>query len=75
MSCHQTIPNGNLAVDLLTHMKEVANIKIDKEKHNSILHKLLLVGAWTQITAIASIPLIIGYFIWRRRKKNRRYYY
>ncbi len=77
MACHQTIPKGDYAVDLLSHLKEISNTQIDKEKHNQILHKLLLIGAWTQVLGAGLLALLIVIlFIWyRKRKKRDRYYY
>jgi len=76
MSCHQTIPKGSLAVDLLTHIKDVAGITIDKEKHNNLLHKLLMMGAWLQIGGVSAVlTTIVSAIFWYRRKKKKRYYY
>jgi hypothetical protein len=72
MSCHQEIPDKDLAVSLLYHIKEVSDIKIDKEKHNSILHKLVLIGAWGQVLGIfALIGAVfgVGYLIIKRKRK------
>lgn len=68
LSCHQEIPSQDLAVSLLTHIKEVSGIKIDKEKHNSILHKLVLLGAWTQVGGVAVVGIGLLYILFRRRK-------
>ena len=75
MSCHQTIPNGDLAVSLLTHIKEKADIQINKEKHDSILHKLLLIGAWVQVGGIVLILAIVITVIWKIKNRNKKKYY
>lgn len=70
ISCHQEIPKQNLAVSLLTHIKETTGINIDKEKHNSILHKLLLIGAWAQIGGFILVIASIGGVIYLFRKRK-----
>jgi len=71
LSCHQEIPNKDLAVSLLTHIKEVSGIEIDKKTHESILHKLLLIGAWGQVLGGLGLFILIGgVFIWWKRKKS-----
>ncbi|WP_297454141.1 multiheme c-type cytochrome [Persephonella sp.] len=73
LSCHQTMPNKDLAVSLMVHVKEYAGIKIDREKHNSILHKLVLLGAWVQVLGVAGgVSLLIGGIFWYKRRKNKR---
>ncbi|NPA52746.1 MAG: cytochrome C [Aquificae bacterium] len=68
LSCHQEIPEQDLAINLLNHIKEVSNIKIDKDKHNNILHKLVLIGAWSQLL-IAFLILVGIVFIIKKLKK------
>ncbi len=70
LSCHKSIPNGNLAVSAMTHVANMAGVKIDKKMHGDILNKLLNIGAWLQVL----LPLIIGGLIlwfWIRRGKNK----
>ena len=70
LSCHQDIPNGNLAISAMAHAAQMAGVEIDKNMHNNILNKILNLGAWIQIL----LPLIVGiiitwlFFRWRRRK-------
>lgn len=70
LSCHKDIPSGNLAVSALTHAKEMAGIKIDREMHGDILNKLLNLGAWVQVGG----ALIFGAlaFWWFMRKRARK---
>ncbi len=73
LSCHQTMPNKDLAVSLMVHVKEYAGIKIDRKKHNSILHKLVLLGAWVQVLGVAGgVFLLIGGIFWYKRRKSKR---
>ncbi len=71
LSCHQEIPDKDLAVSLLTHVKQVANIKIDREKHNDILHKLVLIGAWTQVLGVVLVIGAVGTGLWIYKKKKK----
>jgi hypothetical protein len=70
LSCHKSIPKGNLAVSAITHAAQMAGVEVDKKRHSDILSKLLNIGAWVQLL----IPLLIGgitVWLWlRRRKKN-----
>ncbi|NPA12541.1 MAG: cytochrome c3 family protein [Aquificae bacterium] len=75
ISCHQTIPEGDLAVSLLTHIAEKTNIKIDNQTHSSLLNKLLLIGAWGQVVGAVLVVSLVGYiYIKRRRAKRDRWY-
>lgn len=67
LSCHQSIPDKDPAVSLMVHVANVANIEIDNEMHQGILHKLLLVGAWSQILGGLIAGLAIAFFIQRFR--------
>jgi hypothetical protein len=75
MSCHQTVPDQSIAIDLLSHVAEYGDVEIDKEEHNSILHKSIRLSAWAQVI----IALVVGLFgfgmirkYWIRRKLNRK---
>lgn len=71
ISCHEDIPNGNLAVSFMAHMAEMAEIDIDNTVHYDILNKLLNVGAWFQILSgfFVGILIMMGiYFIFFKKK-------
>ena len=71
LSCHQEIPEQDLAVSLLTHIREKTGIKIDNQMHNNILHKLVLMGAWGQVLGvIAFILAILTAFLWYRKRNE-----
>ena len=71
LSCHQSIPEGNLAVSAITHAAQMAGVKIDKKMHGDILHKLLNIGAWIQVLLPLLAGLLIGWLIWRKKQQNK----
>ncbi len=70
LNCHESIPEGNLAVSAMTHMANMAGIKIDKKEHGSILHKLLNIGAWLQVLLPIMIALLLVWFFIFRKKRR-----
>ena len=71
LSCHKDIPKGNLAVSAMTHIAEMANVQIDKKEHNSILNKILNLGAWLQVLGGIFVVWIILYVLYRIFFKKR----
>ncbi len=69
LSCHQSIPEGNLAVSAMTHAAQMAGVKIDKKMHGDILHKLLNIGAWLQVVLPIFIILFAIWLFLRYRKR------
>jgi len=67
LSCHQEMPNEDLAVSLLVHTAKYAGVKVDNEMHNMIVNKSILVSAWVQV--FGGLLVLIGLFFWWRRKK------
>ena len=67
LSCHKTIPDKDLAVSLMSHVAKYAGVNIDNSGHASILHKLVLMGAWGQVLfgllLGVGIVLIVFYFV------------
>ncbi len=80
LACHQEIPTASLAVSFLHHVAEATDqLPHQTGQHNSLVHKILLVTAWGQLTAAVLVPLggvglVCGLGIWwfRRRKRARR---
>ena len=72
LACHQSIPDKDLAVSLMSHMAKYANVKIDTKEHSSILHKTVLLSAWIQVLFGVAIILLIVFIIFRRKKKRKR---
>jgi len=70
-SCHQSIPDGNLAVSIMSHIAKVTNTKIDNKTHQNILNKTLNISAIIQVVlGILALLLIIfiGYKTVRSKK-------
>jgi hypothetical protein len=72
LSCHATIPEGNLAVSAMVHAAEMADINIDSAMHSTILSKLLLLGAWVQVLGGVIGGVILAYIFYRFRRRKRR---
>ena len=71
LSCHQDIPEGNLAVSAMTHIAEMAELDIDNKEHQSILNKILNLSAWIQILGtlfIGGVFLYIVYTVFIKKK-------
>ncbi len=68
MSCHQTVPDEDVAIDLLSHVGKYSGLEIDNETHGDILNKSVRYAAWLQV--LVPIVLLLGAFIWWRRRKR-----
>ena len=73
ISCHIGIPEGNLAVSALTHVAEMADVKIDNKMHKEIVNKTLNVTAWLQVIAGVFIGIFIVYLIYFMFFKKKPY--
>jgi hypothetical protein len=62
LACHQSIPEGNLAISAMTHISEMAELNIDNKTHQDILGKILNIGAWSQVVGVV-LALILASFI------------
>ena len=71
LSCHKDIPEGNLAVSAMTHIAQMSELKIDNKEHQSILNKILNLGAWLQVVGGGSIILLILYIVYRKFIKKK----
>ena len=68
-SCHETIPEGDMASDLMSHVAKYGNVNIDNKTHISILNKSIRISAWVQV--ISPILLLLGAFVWWRKRTKR----
>ena len=68
LSCHQSIPKGDLAISSMNHIANMAGVKIDNNMHKDILNKSIKISAWVQI----GLPMLFGALgvIWIIRRKR-----
>jgi hypothetical protein len=71
MSCHNVIPDGDLAIDLLSHAAKYQGMKIGNEAHSDILNKTIRLSAWAQI--LAPILITLGFVYWVVRRKSKKH--
>ncbi len=71
LSCHKDIPQGNLAVSAMTHIAEMAELKIDNKEHQSILNKILNLGAFFQVIGGGFVILLLLYVVYRKFIKKK----
>ncbi len=71
MSCHQEMPDKDLAVSLMVHTAKFAGVTIDNEMHKTIVHKSILLSAWVQVLGGLFLGGGIMYWYMRRRKQMR----
>lgn len=77
LACHQELPEQDLAAGLLHHVaKYTGQLPDTPKKHGSLVHKIVLIGAWAQVGGGALATLAgIGLLSWWRGKRkaaNRR---
>ncbi|WP_456322679.1 multiheme c-type cytochrome [Hydrogenimonas sp.] len=74
LSCHKTIPKGDLAVSLMHHVAEAAGVKIDNPMHKDILNKTMRIGAWVQVLGgmLGALILLYILYIIRRALRGRK---
>jgi hypothetical protein len=71
IACHKEIPANSAAINLLHNVaKYTGQIPKTADQHNSLLHKITLLAAWTQV--IAPLAVFLGGVIWFvKRRRNR----
>ncbi len=77
LSCHQELPEENLAVSFLHHVAEyVDQVPKSAEEHNDLLHKIVLFAAWGQLLGVIVGPCVALFVLimivrwWRRRREE-----
>ncbi len=75
LACHQEIPDRSLATSFLHHVAEYAGqLPKTSKKHNSLIHKILMIAAWGQVFTVAAGGLVVLLFsIWWFRIRRRRH--
>jgi len=75
LSCHSEIPRESLAVSLLHHVAEAADLlPKSAAEHESLVRKILLLSAWTQAGGgiVFGAALAVGLVWFYRRMRKRR---
>jgi len=73
LSCHQIIPDQDVAVNLMSHLAEIGGVIIDNEEHSSIINKAIRLTAWVQVLIGLLLLVFSGYIgirLYKRRKRN-----
>jgi len=68
LSCHKSIPEGDLSISAMTHIADMAGVNIDNSMHKNILNKSIKISALVQI--FLPILLLLGVVIWWRKKRR-----
>ena len=68
MSCHETVPDQDIAIDLLSHVAKYGGVEIDTEEHQSILNKSVRLSAWAQILIVLCVIGGLLFFWFLKRK-------
>jgi hypothetical protein len=69
-ACHQSIPEGDLAISAMSHISMMAALQIDKEDHNEILNKTVRISAWVQV-GVPVLLILLLLLVWWFRRKSR----
>lgn len=71
LSCHQTVPDEDIAINLMSHVAEFGGSEIDNEAHSAILNKSIRWSAWIQVLlGLGFLGLLVWLFLRVRRGKN-----
>jgi hypothetical protein len=74
VACHQEIPDGSAAIDLLHHVAEATGqLPRSGDEHAVLVHKVVLTAAWAQVGAggLALVAGVVALAWWRRRRHRR----
>jgi len=67
-SCHQSIPDGDLAISSMNHIANMAGLEIDNDMHKDIVHKTVKISAWVQVgLPVLFVFTVLAWLLWRRR--------
>lgn len=73
LSCHETIPNGNLAVSTISHMTQMLNVEADENKHAAVLERILQMSAWFGVILLVLVIVMLIYGIYMLFVKKNQY--
>lgn len=71
LSCHQTVPDNDIAVDLMSHVAQYSNTNIDNKVHSRILNKSIRVTSWAQLILFLIASFGIAYLVYRLIRKRK----
>jgi len=71
MSCHESVPDQSIAINLLSHVAEYGGVEIDNKKHQSILKKSIHLSAWFQVLLVILGGLLLLFLVRRFLKKRK----
>lgn len=72
LACHEQIPSGDVAIDLLSHVKEVTDLReIDTGEHNDLIGKSNRIAAWAQVIGAFVLGVLLVLLV--LRIKNRKW--
>ncbi len=71
MSCHKSIPDQSVAIDLLSHVAKYSNTTIDNEKHDQIVNKSIRLAAWVQVL-LGVLGVFVVFWVIRKLVKHKR---
>lgn len=73
LACHQELPKEDLAASLLHHVaKYTGQLPDTPKKHGTLVHKIVLIGAWAQVGGVALAMAGVGGLVWWRRRAHQR---
>jgi len=75
VACHQSLPDGDLAVAAMHHIAAMlGELPVEAEAHSTLVHKIVRVAAWAQL--LIAIGMVIAAVLlaraWRRVRRARR---
>ncbi len=73
IACYKEIPANSAAVNLLHHVaKYTGQIPKTADQHNSLLHKITLLAAWTQVGGGILVALTVVGLLWRKSVNKKK---
>ena len=73
LSCHKSLPAESLATSFLHHVaKYTGQLPDTTDKHNALVHKIVMMSAWVQAGGAVLLPsaLVLGIVLYRRRRRK-----
>ncbi len=72
IACHQELPEGDIAVSMISSAADFMNMTPHSDaEHAALLHQDILLAAWVKILGPILLLLGIIIYFWRRKKRKR----